>query len=316
MKLQKITIFVPTYEPQLEHLRAALDAVLAQTEQRWTMLIHDDASRTDVRAIVEPYLRDPRVRFVRSNRHRGIGGNWNACLCFESAPYIQYLFQDDTWDLHFLERALAVLEHHPDIDFVSMNHTYLCDADVPTRDAYAKLVKLKEETLAPGRYDGRNFLSFWVQEGLHPNYVGEPSFVMLRASLVREIGEFREDLVQYLDVDYWIRCLLHANWIYIPEICGSFRVHGRSASVLHFEHGKGITERLQCFQRLIAALPRGELRTLAVNARKEALTVMARKFLHRVRRGQAISPRSSGIAGTFLLRHPLLAAQAALAALK
>ena len=54
-----VNIFMPTFNPRADFVRAAVDALLAQTEQEWKLLIHDDASDIDVRAMVEPYLSDP-----------------------------------------------------------------------------------------------------------------------------------------------------------------------------------------------------------------------------------------------------------------
>ncbi len=278
---------MPTYEPSPTHLKAAIESVLAQTETRWEMLIHDDASTIDVRAIVEPYLKDPRITFARSENRLGIGGNWNESLkmCHgersrTTTPYIQLLFQDDTWHPHYLERALGILEAHPDIDFVSAAHEYRYEEGMKNNAVYEEVQRARS-ALQPGRHDGKEFLRMWIERELRPNLIGEPSFVMLRQSLMEQTGSFDTTMQQCLDTDMWLRCLLHGNIYILQESLGSFRVHPRGASARNEELGAGIYDRLRCFNHLIKVLPAGELKHIAVRARSKALVKMGVKFLKR-----------------------------------
>ena len=62
----RISVLMPVCNPRPEHLRAALDSVLAQTWQDWELCIADDAStREDTRPLLEDYARrDPRLRLI------------------------------------------------------------------------------------------------------------------------------------------------------------------------------------------------------------------------------------------------------------
>src|SRR3989339_1808239 len=74
------SVLMPPYEPHPQQLAEALDSLLAQTEPRWSLLIHDDASKKNVKSMIAHYLEDPRITFARSEKNLGIGGNWNACF--------------------------------------------------------------------------------------------------------------------------------------------------------------------------------------------------------------------------------------------
>jgi len=267
-----IAVLLPTYEPYPPFLTEALDSLLRQTEQRWSCLIHDDASSADVLAIVAPYLQDSRVTFSRNAERRGIGGNWNACLRQIPGPgtrhtrspqppipshCIQFLFQDDLWYPRYLERSLAVLEENPDVGFVASAHTYRSDEPVEMMEGYRRLEEEKKLSLAPGRHYGREFLYSWLKKGLEQNVIGEPSFVMMRRSLVEKVGMFAENLRQLLDAEYWIRCLLRTDWYYIGEELGAFRVHRESASYRHFCEEKQIDEYMRLFERFQKMFPTG-----------------------------------------------------------
>jgi glycosyltransferase involved in cell wall biosynthesis len=305
---------MPTYEPNPAHLRAAIECVLNQTEKSWELFIHDDASTADTRAMVEPFLHDKRITFVKSSERLGIGGNWNACLTLGRAANVQYLFQDDLWTAQYLETALKILDTFPDAGFVSVEHAYLCEAGMDA-SFYKAIRAFKREHVQPGIHSGRAFLQLWLEWGLSPNIIGEPSFVMLRRDVIERAGRFSETLPQCLDLDAWMRCLLTADWYNCTDELGSFRVHKGAATARNEESGAGIYDRLLCFETLIKLLPSGELKRTAVHARDTALLTMARKFLNRRKSGKKTPLKGGGGMKAFAMRHPILMIRCLLQAL-
>ncbi len=299
---------MPTYEPDPSHLRAALDSVLTQSFREWEVLIHDDASAADVRAMVTMYLTDPRIRFVRSPVRLGIGGNWNACRAQVAAPLLQYLFQDDTWEPRYLERAVALMDAEPSVGIVATHHAYRFEGPIdPLRRAtYKDLEAERAATFPPGRSDSQQFLREWIRRGLRPNLIGEPSFVLIRRSVSDGVGPFREDMPQGLDVEYWLRCLARADLGWIAEEGGGFRVHGKGASAQNDLHGHGLFDRLGFFDALLRDLPRGETRTLVKHTFVEQIATMVGKFLDRRKRGGTAVGGGKGILVQTAMRHPVL----------
>lgn len=304
-----VHVLMPTYEPDPAHLRAAIDSLLAQTETRWKLFIHDDASKSGVAHKLAEHLHDPRITFRRSPRNLGIGGNWNACIAQAHAPYVQFLFQDDLWEPEYLRKAVAVMEAYPSVGFVSVDHRYRYEGGVGNDDAYERLRAYKKEHVSAGLHKGVEFLGWWIDRELHPNVVGEPPFVLFRKSLLDAVGPFSTEMRQFLDVEYWVRCLQQADWYYLKEDIGDFRVHPQAASARNAREGVGLFERFHCLHTLAVSLPRGPLRRKAAEARDHALTMMIWKFLDRIRHGQKVHVQGSG-SGTlkwFCFSHPLLA---------
>lgn len=314
----RVNILLPTYEPRSEHLCQAIASVVEQTEQHWTLFIHDDASRADVRSMVEPFLADTRIAFARGKERQGIGGNWNAALqcndivhtehghLHRSAPFVQYLFQDDCWEPLYLERALAVMHKHPDVGAVSAGHRYLFEGACVMRQQYEEIAAFRRECLAPGRHDGDAFLRWWMERGLHPNVLGEPSFVLLRRSLTERTGFFSKDMPQFLDVEYWTRMLPGTTWYHLAEDLGAFRVHEGAASERNFREGRGLFDRLRCLERVLHRLPPGRDRLRAKDAIMEQLSIMIEKFRTRRERSGGVRLGGSSAVLRFVLRHPLL----------
>jgi glycosyltransferase involved in cell wall biosynthesis len=310
-----IDICVPTWNCDPTHFKAAIDSALAQTETRWRMIIHDDASTTDMESLVQPYLKDPRIEWHPNKKKLGIGGNWNATMNLGSAPYMQFLFPDDWWNPDFLAKGLKVMEEHPSVGLVSLEHEYIAEGDDSILEAYQYPAKFRKENLSAGLHEGMETLRWWTKRGLHPNIVGEPDFVMLRRSVIEKAGQYLEDMQQNLDAEYALRCLIHSDWYYIPETCGSFRVHAGSTSEQNQREGKGIFDRFRCFEELIKKLPKGPDRDLVIQSRNEALDEMAKKFLNRLKRGGQVKARGGGAFRKFALMHPFLILRAVLRSL-
>lgn len=148
--------------------------------------------------------------------------------------------------------------------------------------------------------------------GPPPKHYGEPDFVMLRRSVAEKAGWYLEDMKQNLDEEYALRCLLHSDWYYIQDICGSFRVHPNSVSETNQRDGVGAFDRFRCFEELLKHVS-GADRALVMESRNEALTDMAGKFLKKIRKGGAIIKQGGTAGGSFkkfALRHPLLVTRA------
>ena len=310
MQRPLVSVCIPTYEPNPDHLRKAIESVLAQTEKRFQLFIHDDASTMDVRAIVEPYISDGRIAMVRSSMRLGIGGNWNAARRLGSADVVAYLFQDDWWEPTYLEEALKVLDLHQDIGMVVMGHRYAFEGESPSHDLYRELERWRAENLAEGQHNGRDLLKRWLAMELHPNILGEPDFIVLRQSLIDKAGPYDEEMRQGLDMEYSLRCLLHTDLWYIKKPLGSFRVHAKAASARNEESGAGIYDRLRCFEHLLNRLPEGELKNLTIESRNSALEKMARKYFARRKEGKAMGGgKGGGVMKAFAKKHPMLMAK-------
>lgn len=305
MNLPRVSVLIPTYKPNPTYLKEALQSLLSQTEQAWKAIICDEPTDANTEEIIQEFLQDERISYYKNAECLGIGGNWNRCAALAETPVFAYLFQDDLWHPEYLQTALNVLDKHPSVGFVSMGHHYQYEGEISNAHLYEKLHEFVQKNVAAGEHNGREFLQYWIERELHPNLVGEPPFVVLRQSLYETVGPFNEHMPQFLDVEYWLRCLQHTNWYFCKEDIGAFRVHGSAASAQNEQSGAGIYDRLKCFEQLITTVD-GELKQAAVAARNRALTDMAKKYLARKKSGKRIPSKGSGYLKKFALTHPLL----------
>jgi hypothetical protein len=228
--------------------------------------------------------------------------------------YVAFLFHDDLWKPGFLEASIKALDSEPRAGFSAAEHAYISEGTVPTVPLYDELKKNKEGWLKPG-YQGKEFLDWWLRRGLKPNVIGEPSFVVLRRSLMESVGPFNESMVQFLDCEYWARCLLKAGWMYLPQDLGAFRVHPAGMSALNQRLGRGAFERFETLWNTANALPISE-RKIGREAVVRALGDMIRQYFAKRKEGQPVSASGSGAVKKFCLNHPILTLRAILNAMR
>lgn len=304
-----VSVLLPLYRPRIAYLREALACLQAQTFTDFeAILVHQPWDR-DVRKEIEDFLTDKRFRFIQGDTERTIGENWNACLPEVTGKYVQYLFYDDLWEPTYLAKATSVLENNPDLGFVAVHHAYLYQGAVRTIPLYDELQEFKRVHLTPGRHSGQEFLLWWMEKGLRPNIIGEPSFVMLRRRLIDIVGPFHPTMRQFLDTEYWTRCLASADFFYLPEQLGKFRVHSEGTSAQNEFAGKGIFERFDTLRQAVTLLPI-EHRRCAKKSLLFALEQMVGQFFLRVKEKRAVNREGSGGLFLFCTMHPILITRA------
>src|SRR5260370_15598088 len=97
-------------------LGESLDSVLAQTWSDLEVIVVDDGSTDQTRAVVADRL-DPRVRYVYQEQ-RGPAAALNRGLIMATGGYLAVLGADDVWLPNKLVRQLDMFQTHPDVGLV------------------------------------------------------------------------------------------------------------------------------------------------------------------------------------------------------
>lgn len=204
--LPLISIVVPTYDTDVELLRACIDSVLAQSYTNWQLCIADDASpQPQVKACLQEYqARDSRIQvaFRKNNGH--ISAASNSALALAKGEYIALLDHDDTLAPHGLQRVVEAIAQNPQAQLL------YSDED--------KIDELGE------RFDP-HFKPGWNPDLLlSQNYICH--LTVLNAALVKRLGGFRLGVEGSQDHDLLLRCMPHldtGNVVHIPEILYHWR---------------------------------------------------------------------------------------------
>ena len=115
----KISVLMGIYNCE-QTLAAALDSVLAQTEQDFELILCDDGSTDGTYALAEQYARrDARIVLLQNSSNQGLNQTLNTCLFHAKGEYIARMDGDDICAAHRFATQLAFLEQHEAYAFVS-----------------------------------------------------------------------------------------------------------------------------------------------------------------------------------------------------
>lgn len=230
-----VSVCIPTYNGA-QYLEECLESAIAQTYPYLEILVVDDQSTDRTLEIAASYQqRDPRIRICRNEKNLGLVANWNKCLELARGEWIKYLFQDDVLAPDCL--AVMMEQATPQTPFLVCERRFIIGAD-----ATAELRKFYEEsviTLAKAAHGQTHFspaeAGRLALQHMGGNFIGEPTSVLFKKSILASVGFFNVHLVQLCDLEFWYRAGINYGITYIPQVLASFRVHIGSASAANHE---------------------------------------------------------------------------------
>lgn len=102
-----VTIITPAYNAEA-FIKETIASVLAQSVSDWEMIVIDDGSSDNTKAIVTAYTQvDERIRLVINERNMGVAQTRNQGLDLFRGEYVAFLDSDDYWEPQMLEKMVA-----------------------------------------------------------------------------------------------------------------------------------------------------------------------------------------------------------------
>jgi glycosyltransferase involved in cell wall biosynthesis len=88
-----VSFIIPTFN-RANVLGKSIQSVLDQTEENWELIIVNDGSTDDTENVVQPYLKDDRVRYVYQE-NKGVSSARNFGASLANSDYLIFLDSDD-----------------------------------------------------------------------------------------------------------------------------------------------------------------------------------------------------------------------------
>lgn len=211
------SILVPAYETEVRQFREMIDSVLAQTYERFELIIAD-ASDSDKLLEVMKYYKDSRIRYLRLEENRGISENTNEALQAVRGSYVGLLDHDDTLEADALYRVMEAI------------HDY--------RETYGEGPQVLYSDEDKGDADMSRFYEphlknkFNLDLILSNNYICH--FMVMRTPLIRSLGFRSEydgaqdhDLVLRAAAELWERT---ETIVHVPYVLYHWRCHDGSTA--------------------------------------------------------------------------------------
>lgn len=112
-----VSVIVPVYNTA-PYLERCIDSILAQTYPNWELILVDDGSTDNSKAICERYAKsDARIHLL-SRENRGLSASRNDGMKMAQGEFISFVDSDDSIAPDTLRAAVDTLSRHPECDQV------------------------------------------------------------------------------------------------------------------------------------------------------------------------------------------------------
>ena len=209
-----VSVVIPTYN-RARDLERALASVRAQTFPDWEALVVDNHSTDDTDAVIAK-LADPRITLHKIHNRGVIAASRNLGIARARGEFVAFLDSDDWWMPEKLDASVAALR---------------LGADIVYHDLFS--VKRAGQKWFWRRARTRRMTSPVFNDLVEKGNGLATSGVVIRTTLMREIGGFTEDaaMVAMEDYDAWIRASrLTERFVKIPRVLGYYWEGGGNVS--------------------------------------------------------------------------------------
>lgn len=122
-----VSIIMPSYNTE-RYIGNSIRSVIQQSYSNWELIIIDDCSTDHTDAVVNQFLSDKRIRYLKNNENSGAAISRNRGLKAARGQWIAFLDSDDLWMPKKLEKQIRFMEEH-DYRFTYTNYIEIDEAD-------------------------------------------------------------------------------------------------------------------------------------------------------------------------------------------
>lgn len=179
-----VSVIIPVYN-QAHYVGWAIKSVLDQTLSNWEIIIIDDGSTDNTKAIIAQFP-DPRIRYI-FQKNQGLSAARNTGIWAATGTYLAFLDADDEWEPEFLKCCVDELK-----------------ADDTLAGVYTLIFFITPQGVLLPRIGGQavsrpSFRRRLLQGGFFP-----PCAVLVKASVVRQVSLFDTRFTSLEDWDLWL----------------------------------------------------------------------------------------------------------------
>jgi glycosyltransferase involved in cell wall biosynthesis len=211
-----ISVIMPVHNGE-RFLGEAVESILAQTYRDFELIIVDDGSTDGTSALLERYRQvDPRVRLYQQPANRGVYISRNLACQHASGQVLALMDADDVSLPDRFQRQVEYLNQMPEIGVVG--------SAAQAIDEGGAAQNLMNFPTMPGVLGWMIlFSNFFVL-----------SSVMIRRSIMEQLGYYRTDVNVGQDFDLWARAGRITQMVNLPEPLVKYRVWNGNMTAKRF----------------------------------------------------------------------------------
>lgn len=104
-----VSIIMPSYNTA-NYIGESINSVINQTYKNWELIIVDDCSTDNTDEIVNKFLKDERIKYLKNEKNSGAAISRNKALREAKGRWIAFLDSDDLWVPEKLEKQINFME--------------------------------------------------------------------------------------------------------------------------------------------------------------------------------------------------------------
>ena len=205
----QISIITPLYNTPKEFFVEYIESIKNQTYSNWEICLVDASSKT-LDYIHEVICDDPRIKYKKLEKNKGISENSNEAIKIANGEFIALIDHDDIISPNALYEIVEHLNKRPETDFI-----------------YSDEDKFEQNL------ENRYFPFF--KPDFSPDFLRSNNYIchlsVIRKTIINEIGGFRKEFDGAQDYDLFLRITEKTKKIHhIPKILYHWRVHNLSTA--------------------------------------------------------------------------------------
>ncbi len=254
--MPSVSVVVPNYN-HARYLPQRIESILRQTYQDFELILLDDCSTDDSRAVLSQCAGDARVRIEFNEANSGsVFKQWNKGVRLARGKYVWIAESDDYADEHLLERLVRILDRDDTVAYAYCR-SWQITADGRRQGFHDKYSQYKgprgwdADYCVDGRQECRDYFLFMTP-------VSNASAAVFRKSAYDSVGGADESMVLCGDGKLWAGIALTGRVAYISEPLNYYRLHADTQRMRTSRRSVGVIEGLQNVRWLLDRLDLSE----------------------------------------------------------
>lgn len=206
-----VSVCIPVYNGSAT-IVDTLDSVLQQTYKNIEIIIVDNCSTDNTVELVRG-ISDERIKLFCNAENIGMAGNWNKCLEYVTGEYIQFVCADDLLMPECIEKKVECIKSNPEAVMVFGASSIINERD----EVLMSRCEYKRDMILDGNKLAKK--SFYLK-----NIYGEPTNVLFKSSLVKEVGVFALNMCYATDWEYWLRLSCYGKVGFVSQDLVKYRI--------------------------------------------------------------------------------------------
>ena len=204
-----VSVIIPVFNGA-QYIQGAIESVLNQTFKDFEIIVVDDGSTDDTKALLEPWVKEEKIKYIYQ-QNKGLAGARNTGIRHAGGKFLKFLDCDDLLYPEQLERQVEHLMDKPQSIISATSY----ELEFESKKKISINLYLKENQLAQ-----------FIEGNPCPAHT-----ILVHRSLVEQAGGFDETLLSHEDSDLWLRILIQGGIFEKVDYLGCcYRIHSGALS--------------------------------------------------------------------------------------